>query len=75
MSWTVARAKSRIEHLPDSQLERLYRRMWDWIEKRYGTGAWDYPTLYATWPCLATHVLAINQIMKERKEKNEDKDH
>ena len=68
MKWTVAKAKSRMGHLPSENLDRLYRRVWKWIEKQSGCGLWDYPTLYATWPMLACYLVAINELMAERRE-------
>ena len=71
MKWTIAIAKSRVEHLPEKQLQRLYRRIWEWIEKRHGSGAWDYPTMYATWPSIACYLMAILQIDTERRERGQ----
>ena len=68
MKWTIAMAKGRIKHLPTGQLDRLYRRIWKWIKKESGPGAWDFPTMYGIWPCLACHLMAINELMVERKE-------
>lgn len=48
-----------VKSLSDSQLHRFHCRIWQWIERRYGPGSWDYPTLYATFP----HCAMANKVI------------
>ncbi len=62
----LIRRKLQSMGLTDAQLERTNRRIWSHIRKWYGSGQWDWPTLYAVYPQLACTLKAIADESFER---------
>lgn len=62
------RIRRTIRHYNEKQLHRLHFRIWEHIEKWYGTGAWDWPTLYVVYPQLACVLKAVDAELKARRQ-------
>lgn len=66
-------ARKQIQKYTDRELVRLMRRIWDHIEVWYGTGLWDWPTLYHCYPQLACTIRAIQDEMRARNEERAER--